>query len=44
MHFYEFKLFSDVRSLDLSNSLLPSWDMVALIAVELSQLRELSLK
>ncbi|THH06709.1 hypothetical protein EW145_g3896 [Phellinidium pouzarii] len=33
----------NVRSLDLSNSLLPSWDMVALIAAELSALRALSL-
>jgi hypothetical protein len=34
----------DVRGVDLSCSLIPSWDIVALIAVELQSLERLSLK
>lgn len=34
----------DVRCLDLSDSLLPSWEVVALITVELPKLETLSLK
>jgi hypothetical protein len=33
-----------VRGLDLSTSLIPSWDLIALIAAELPALRRLSLK
>jgi hypothetical protein len=34
----------DIRGLDLSTSLLPSWDVLAMIATELTHLERLSLK
>ena len=34
----------DVKGVDLSYSLIPSWDAVALIALELPSLERLSLK
>lgn len=34
----------DIQGLDLSSSLLPSWEEVALIAIELSALQRLALK
>jgi hypothetical protein len=35
---------ADVRGVDLSANILPSWDMVALIAIELPLLERLALK
>lgn len=37
-------LLQDVKGVDLSYSLIPSWDVVALIATELPSLERLSLK